>query len=204
MNTTIPNWVRISSIMIFAMSFVIGMALVSWYEIGEVQDDTALATTIAIIVKGQAVSVLSTALGGVIEGSAYIVVIATYIVQKNREEGHAEGLAEGLKQGRSEGLEQGLSEGLELGRTEGRTEGIERGRSEGITEGIERGRSEGISTGLEQGIEHGLKQGRTQGIAEAYADANAKNAAYFRRMKEALERGEDFDEPPPTFGAKQD
>ncbi len=144
MNTTIPNWVRISSIMVFALSFVIGMTLVSWYEIGEVQDDSALATTIAIIVKGQAVSVLSTALGGVIEGSAYIVVIATYIVQKNREEGHAEGLAEGLK------------------------------------------------------------QGRTEGIAEAYADANAKNAAYFRRMKEALERGEDFDEPPPTFGDKQD
>ena len=144
MKSTIPSWVRISSIVMFALSFVIGMALVSWYEIGEVQDDSALATTIAIIVKGQAVSVLSTALGGVIEGSAYIVVIATYIVQKNREEGHAEGLAEGLK------------------------------------------------------------QGRTEGIAEAYADANAKNAAYFRRMKEALERGEDFDEPPPTFGDKQD
>ena len=156
MNTTIPSWVRISSIMVFALSFVVGMALVSWYEIGEVQDDSALATTIAIIVKGQAVSVLSTALGGVIEGSAYIVVIATYIVQKNREEGHAEGLAEGLKQGRTEGLDQGI------------------------------------------------KQGRTEGIAEAYADANAKNAAYFRRMKEALERGEDFDEPPPTFGDKQD
>ena len=152
MNTTIPSWVRISSIMVFALSFVIGMALVSWYEIGEVQDDSALATTIAIIVKGQAVSVLSTALGGVIEGSAYIVVIATYIVQKNREEGHAEGRAEGL------------AEGLQQGRTEGRSEGI----------------------------------------AEAYADANAKNAAYFRRMKDALERGEDFDEPPPTFGDKQD
>ena len=148
MNTTIPSWVRISSIVMFALSFVIGMALVSWYEIGEVQDDSALATTIAIIVKGQAVSVLSTALGGVIEGSAYIVVIATYIVQKNREEGHAEGRAEGLAEG--------------------------------------------------------LQQGRSEGIAEAYADANAKNAAYFRRMKEALERGEDFDEPPPTFGGKQD
>ena len=188
MNTTIPNWVRISSIMVFALSFVVGMALVSWYEIGEVQDDSALATTIAIIVKGQAVSVLSTALGGVIEGSAYIVVIATYIVQKNREEGHAEGraegLAEGLKQGRTEGIEQGRTEGIE----QGRTEGIEQGR----TEGIEQGRTEGI------------EQGRTEGITEAYADANAKNAAYFRRMKEALERGEDFDEPPPTFGGKQD
>ena len=124
MNTTIPSWVRISSIMVFALSFVIGMALVSWYEIGEVQNDSALATTIAIIVKGQAVSVLSTALGGVIEGSAYIVVIATYIVQKNREEGHAEGLAEGLKQGRTEGLTEGLEQGIERGRTEGRTQGI--------------------------------------------------------------------------------
>ena len=110
MKATIPSWVRISSIMVFALSFVIGMALVSWYEIGEVQNDSALATTIAIIVKGQAVSVLSTALGGVIEGSAYIVVIATYIVQKNREEGHAEGLAEGLKQGRTEGRSEGIAE----------------------------------------------------------------------------------------------
>ena len=180
MNTTIPNWVRISSIMVFALSFVIGMALVSWYEIGEVQDDTALATTIAIIVKGQAVSVLSTALGGVIEGSAYIVVIATYIVQKNREEGHAEGLAEGLKQGRTEGLTEGLEQGIKQGHTEGLEHGLELGRTEGI------------------------ERGRTQGIAEAYADANARNAAYFRRMKEALERGEDFDEPPPTFGDKPD
>ena len=110
MNTTIPSWVRISSIMVFALSFVIGMALVSWYEIGEVQNDSALATTIAIIVKGQAVSVLSTALGGVIEGSAYIVVIATYIVQKNREEGHAEGLAEGLEQGIERGRTEGIAE----------------------------------------------------------------------------------------------
>ena len=110
MKATIPNWVRISSIMVFALSFVIGMALVSWYEIGEVQNDSALATTIAIIVKGQAVSVLSTALGGVIEGSAYIVVIATYIVQKNREEGHAEGLAEGLEQGIERGRTEGIAE----------------------------------------------------------------------------------------------
>ncbi len=180
MNTTIPSWVRISSIVTFALSFVIGMALVSWYEIGEVQDDSSLATTIAIIVKGQAVSVLSTALGGVIEGSAYIVVIATYIVQKNREEGHAEGLAEGLKQGRTEGLTEGLEQGIKQGHTEGLEHGLELGRSEGI------------------------ERGRTQGIAEAYADANARNAAYFRRMKEALERGEDFDEPPPTFGDKPD
>ena len=108
------------------------------------------------------------------------MVIATYIVQKNREEGHAEGLAEGLKQGRSEGLTEGLEQGIKQGHTEGLEHGLDLGRSEGI------------------------ERGRTQGIAEAYADANAKNAAYFRRMKEALERGEDFDEPPPTFGNKPD
>ena len=120
--------------MVFALSFVIGMALVSWYEIGEVQHDSALATTIAIIVKGQAVSVLSTALGGVIEGSAYIVVIATYIVQKNREEGHAEGLAEGLEQGRSEGRAEGMEQGRTAGLTEGLDQGIKQGRTQGIAE----------------------------------------------------------------------
>ena len=31
LKATIPNWVRIGSIVVFALSFVIGMVLVSWY-----------------------------------------------------------------------------------------------------------------------------------------------------------------------------
>ena len=39
------------------------MALTTWYEVVEVNVDTALATIIAIIHTGQAVSVVSTGLG---------------------------------------------------------------------------------------------------------------------------------------------
>ena len=118
------NWIRIISVVVFSVSFVLGMSLVAWYEIGEVTHDTPLATTIAIIVKGQAVAVVSTGLAAVIEGGAYIVVIAHHIVQK----------------------------------------GIEKGRQ------------------------------------EAYEDVEKQLDAYFKRMDEAREKGEDFNEPRPRFG----
>ena len=118
------NWVRIISVAVFSVSFALGMALVAWYEIAEVTHDTPLATIIAIIVKGQAVAVVSAGLAAVVEGGAYIVVIAHHMVQR----------------------------------------GVEKGR------------------------------------AEAYEDANRQAADYYKRMRKALEAGEDFNEPPPTFG----
>ena len=118
------NWIRVISVAVFSVSFILGMALVTWYEITEVTNDTPLATIIAIIVKGQAVAVVSTGLAGVIEGGAYIVVIAHHIVQK----------------------------------------GIERGRE------------------------------------EAYEEVDKQLDAYFKRMDEAREKGEDFNEPRPRFG----
>ena len=127
MNTLNTNWVRILSVAVFSVSFALGMALVTWYEITEVTDDTALATVIAIIVKGQAVSVVSAGLAAVIEGGAYIVVIAHNMVQR------------------------------------------------------------------------GVEKGRTEGRDEAYEDAARQNEAYYKRMLEAREKGEDFNEPPPTF-----
>ncbi len=137
------NWVRIISVAVFSVSFALGMALVAWYEIAEVTNDTPLATIIAIIIKGQAVVVVSTGLAGVIEGGAYIVVIAHHIVQR----------------------------------------GIEKGRQEGLAEGIAIGQD----------------KGRTEGRDEAYDDAARQNEAYYKRMREALDAGEDFDEPPPMF-----
>ena len=126
-----PNWVRIISVAVFVASFVSGMGLVSWHEIGEVRNDTLLTTLIAIIVKGEAVSVVSAAIAGAFEGGAYIVVIAYEMVKRSFDRGHAEGVA----------------------------------------------------------------KGRTQERAEA----RRQNAAYYKRMQEARERGEDFNEPPPTF-----
>lgn len=120
------------------------MALAAWYQIGEVTNDTPLATTIAIIVTGQSVAVVSTGLAAVVEGGYYIMVIAHQMVQR--------------------GVERGRAAGREEGRAEGRTEGREEGRT------------------------------------EAYEDANEQLDAYFKRMDEAREKGEDFNEPRPRFG----
>lgn len=93
--TPFNSWVRILSVAAFSVSFVLGMALVTWYEIVEVTHDTPLATIIAIIVKGQAVSVVSAGLSAVVEGGHYIVVIAYHMVQRGVEKGREEGRAEG-------------------------------------------------------------------------------------------------------------
>ena len=44
-----------------------------------------------------------------------------------------------------------------------------------------------------------VKRGFDRGQAKAYADADRQNMEYYKRMQEAHERGEDFDEPPPRF-----
>ena len=53
---------------------------------------------------------------------------------------------------------------------------------------------------IQKGIEKGRGEGRIEGRAEAYKDINRQNDAYFKRMRAALEAGEDFNEPPPKFG----
>ena len=65
-----------------------------------------------------------------------------------------------------------------------------------VQRGIERGRAEGREEGISEGIVLGENKGRT----EAYEDANEQLDAYFKRMDEARERGEDFNEPRPRFG----
>ena len=57
----------------------------------------------------------------------------------------------------------------------------------------------GFDRGYDRGHADGRDEGREEGQDLAYADADAQNLAYYQRMREALERGEDFDEPPPTF-----
>ena len=128
----LPTWVRTLSVAVFVVSFVVGIGLVSWYEIGEIRNDTLLTTVIAIIVKGESVSVVSAAVAGTFEGGAYIVVIAYEMVRRS------------------------------------------------------------------------FDRGRAEGRAEAYAEFNRRNAEYYKRMQEARERGEDFNEPPPTFGDDQE
>ncbi|MYC06634.1 MAG: hypothetical protein F4X57_05630 [Chloroflexi bacterium] len=147
----LPAWVRVISVAAFVVSFIGGMTLVAWYEIAAATAGTTLATTIAIISRGESVSVVSAGIAGAFEGGAYIMVIAYEMVKRGFDRGY------------------------------------DRGKEEGIEEGKEVGR--------EEGVELGVKKGQDL----AYADADAQNLAYYKRMREALERGEDFDEPPPTF-----
>ena len=48
--------------------------------------------------------------------------------------------------------------------------------------------------------EKAIAKGIEQGTDKAYEDAAKQNAAYYRRMRAALDAGEPFDEPPPMFG----
>ena len=52
---------------------------------------------------------------------------------------------------------------------------------------------------VQRGIERGKEEGRAEGRDEAYEDAARQNEAYYKRMLEAREKGEDFNEPPPRF-----
>ena len=105
----LPSWVRTISVALFVVSFIGGIALVSWYEAVQVRGDTLLATVVAIIVKGEAVSVVSAAIAGAFEGGAFIVVIAYEMVKKGFDRGHAQGVEEGVVKGRAQGLAKGLA-----------------------------------------------------------------------------------------------
>ena len=89
----LPSWVRTLSVALFVVSFIGGMALVSWYEVVQVRGDTLLATVVAIIVKGESVAVVAAAIGGAFEGGAFIVVIAYEMVKRGFDRGVARGRA---------------------------------------------------------------------------------------------------------------
>ena len=67
--------------------------------------------------------------------------------------------------------------------------------NEGEERGLERGREEGRKEGRKEGREEGRNTGREQ--------ANDEWGAWYRRMLEARERGEEFDEPPPHVSRDQ-
>lgn len=97
----LPTWVRVISVVLFVVSFVVGMAVVSWYEAVEIGNDTLLATIVAIIVKGESVSIVSAAITGAFEGGAFIVVIAYEMVKRGFDRGRAQGVVEGRAQERA-------------------------------------------------------------------------------------------------------
>lgn len=91
----LSSWVRTVSVAMFVASFAAGMVLVSWHEVVEVSSDTLLTTLIAVVIKGESVSVVSAAIAGAFEGGAFIVVIAYEMVKRGFDRGRVEGRAEG-------------------------------------------------------------------------------------------------------------
>ena len=121
------NRMRIISLSAYSALFALGMALTTWHELSLAQERAPLEIIVAIIINAQAVAVASAGFAAIVETGGYIVLLAAYIIQKERDEG------------------------------------------------------------------------RKAGLDEAYKDAAEQNAAYYRRMRAALDAGEPFDEPPPMF-----
>ena len=57
---------------------------------------------------------------------------------------------------------------------------------------------------VKRGFDRGHAQGVEEGTKKAFAEVNRELAAYYKRMQEARERGEDFNEPPPVFGDEEE
>ena len=84
-----------------------------------------------------------------------------------------------------------------------REKGYKQSYAEGYAEGHAEGYAEGHAEGYAEGFAKGYPQGLAKGRAKAYADANKQTAAYFKRMRAALDAGEDFNEPRPKFGHRR-
>ena len=116
---------------VYSAMFALGMTLTTWHELSMAQGRAPLEIIVAIIFNAHVVAVASAGFAALAESGVYIVVIASHIIQKEREKAHA--------------------------------------------------------------------KGRDEGIDKAYKDADEQNAAYYQRMRAALDAGEPFDEPPPRF-----
>ena len=61
---------------------------------------------------------------------------------------------------------------------------------------------------VKRGFDRGRAQGHAEGVVEGRAleraEVRKQNIAYFKRMREAHERGEEFNEPPPLFDDEQE
>ena len=57
---------------------------------------------------------------------------------------------------------------------------------------------------LDREREKAANKAASDASSKAYKRANEQNKAYYKRMRAALDAGEDFNEPPPQFGNDAD
>ena len=107
-----PRW-KTAYFLLFSVQSLVGAGLLSWYEIAQRTEDSAVETVLAVI-SGMAEVGVAAAVVTVVttEVTQNVMVTGEYLRQK---------LVEPLKErqreeGRKEGREEGLAEGLEKGR----------------------------------------------------------------------------------------
>ncbi len=154
---------------LFALQFSACVGLITWYEVSHSAGRHPVEIFIAI---GRGVLPFIP----VIVAQTVIIVEVMVMISERY-------LARRYRQGRTEGLAEGRAEGQAEGRAEGQAEGRAEGQAEGRAEGQAEGRAEGQA------------EGRTEAMAEAQTRLDAWN----RLRLEAQERGEVFNQPPPSF-----
>lgn len=85
----------ITSIIAYTTIFLIGTALIAHQEITQPPHQGVIATIVQIIIKVQAAAIMAGGVAITIETGAYAVVLATYLINKKREQAVAEGIAQG-------------------------------------------------------------------------------------------------------------
>lgn len=112
---TIRSGWRASYLILFTIQSVIATALLIWYQVTQITNDTLSETILAIIQGiawiGVASATTSVTITEVING---IMVIGEWMrdrfVEPQKEKQRQEGLEQGLKQGHKQGLQQGLQQ----------------------------------------------------------------------------------------------
>ena len=127
-----PSRTRMITAAAYAGLFLLGIALIAYVEITQPPHESATLTIVAIIIKGQAAAIVAGGFAVALEAGGYIVIIASIILDKERE------------------------------------------------------------------------KAASKASSKAYKRANEQNKAYYKRMRAALDAGEDFNEPPPQFGNDAD
>ena len=115
----------IISMMAYTAIFLIGMALIAYNEITQPPHQGVIPTIIQILIKGQAAAIVAGGAAISVETGAYIVVLASYLINKinnEREKAVAQAVAEGRAEGIAEGIAEGKSQGKNMAYQRANTE----------------------------------------------------------------------------------
>lgn len=95
----------ITSMIAYTSVFIIGLTLIAHQEITQPPHEGIIPTIVQIILKGQAAAIIAGGVAISVETGAYIVVLATYLINKKREKAVAEGIAQGEIKGAAKAYE---------------------------------------------------------------------------------------------------